>query len=236
MITAPILKILMIVDELDVINQILRSLVTYYSIAIAHSRADAIKQLESDSFDLLILDLNLQEPGRDQIYAELQARGSWEGKPAVFLSSGEASQGLLRSLGIGDDDFLEKPFEDRELLARVQEKFRQFSTFSHERRIRDLWLSFERQEVYHCQGYSKIKLDLTLTEFRILAYLVQNEGQVVTRDQILEFACGTAREPSPRENADRSVDVHIVSLRRKMKGMHCIIKTVYRTGYTFSTT
>ncbi|MGE3683908.1 MAG: response regulator transcription factor [Bdellovibrionales bacterium] len=222
-------KVLLIEDAVDIVDLVLLALGELYSVTVAAAKSDALKLLECERFDLVILDVQLPDGDGFQLCAELKSNGHWHGMPVIFLTAKSSVEDKILGFAVGADDYVVKPFDTRELMARVQSKLRNAETLRRGKRVADLWLDFERQAAYVCQGDRETQMDLTTTEFRLLAFLVQNEGLILHRDRILDSVWGTGRYLG-----DRSVDVYISSLRRKMKGMRCSIKTIYKAGYSFS--
>jgi len=222
-------KILLIEDSPEMSALVANTLSDRYTITVTGARAEALKLIERDSFDLIILDVQLPDGDGFQFCAELKSKEHWQGKPVFFLTAKSSIEDKILGFAVGADDYVVKPFDPRELLARVQAKLRHHEIIRRGLRVGDLWLDFERQSAFFCRHDGETHIELTTTEFRLLSYLAQNEGLVLNRDKILDFVWG-----ENRYLGDRSVDVHVSSLRRKMRGMRCMIKTVYKTGYSFS--
>jgi two-component system OmpR family response regulator len=136
----------------------------------------------------------------------------------------------IRGFGVGADDYVTKPFSPRELVARVQAVLRRTTARPDARvlRIGDLTLDVPRMAVLRA-GRS---LDLTTTEFQLLATLAQHPGRVFTRGQLLDAVRG-----SDGEAFDRAIDVHVKNIRRKIEPdphRPRYLLTVYGAGYKCS--
>ena len=184
--------------------------------------------------DLVILDLNM--PGDDGLTLTRELRRSSD-VGIIILTGKEGSIERVVGLELGADDYVSKPFDERELLARIRSVLRRASarTAGGQRsntagiRFGDFCLSVDGRELRH--DVSGV-VPLTTLEFDLLAVLVSNAHRVMSREQLLEQAAG--RNWSP---LDRAVDTAIVKLRRKVEddprrpGM---IKTVRGVGYLFA--
>jgi DNA-binding response OmpR family regulator len=222
-------KVLLIEHSPDVSSMVLHSLTNQYSIAVATCKAEALKLLDKEFFDLVIMDVQLADGDGLSLCAELKSKEPGQQHGVFFLTSKSSIEDKVLGFAAGADDYLVQPVDPRELLARVEAKLRNRLTLRRGLRVGDLWLDFERQTAYAQRIDGDAELKLTGTEFRLLAFLAQNEGCPLDRDRILNYVWG-----EDRYLGDRSVDVYVSSLRRKMQGMRCLIQTVYKTGYTLT--
>jgi DNA-binding response OmpR family regulator len=221
----PLAKILVIEDSPDIRALVTTSLSATFAVRTVSFRSDAIKLIEEEDFDLLIMDVQLPDGDGFQLCAELKNKG-WKGKPVIFLTAKTSIEDKILAFAVGADDYLVKPFDHRELLARVQAKFRVIEGVRRGTKVGDLWLDFERQAAFIVKDDSEVRLTLTITEFKLLSCLAQSPNSVLNRDRILDFVWGPTHYL-----CDRSVDVYISSLRRKIKNASCRIKTIYKAGY-----
>jgi DNA-binding response OmpR family regulator len=197
-----------------------------FRIETAADGADLRRLLRDKPIDLVILDLNLRgEDGLDHLKAMRAERDL----PVIILTGRGEPIDRATGLELGADDYVAKPFEPRELLARVRTVLRRMARATPARLI--------------CFGPWKLDLDartlssnegpvaLTTAQFAILAVLATHSNRVLSRDRILDLADNGGKEPF-----DRSIDAHIVQLRRKIERdprQPEIIKTVYGAGYLF---
>jgi two-component system response regulator CpxR len=190
-----------------------------------HDGQAGLKRLRKGDIDLVVLDVML--PGIDGFELLGKIR-STSNVPVIMLTArGEDSDRIL-GLELGADDYLSKPFNGRELIARIRAVFRRLRS-SHEEperlEIDGLVLESASREVY-CEGR---QVRVTTLEFEILKMLMQAAGRVLTRDHIMELLYN--REAGP---LDRSIDLHISHLRRKLGQRGQGIRTVRGAGYQFA--
>ena len=219
-------KILVIEDEPKTANAIRSGLRGEgYDATVAKTGEEGFFQLNTEPFDLVILDWML--PGHDgiEILKTLRARGTQT--PVLLLTARDAIEDRVLGLDSGADDYLMKPFAFAELLARVRALLRRAGdTETFRKQIGDLKLDIENRRV--SRGSQEIAV--TPREFELLAYLLRHHGQTVTR-QIL--AKDVWREPHRATPLDNVIDVHVAHLRRKIdEGRHVkLIHTVRGVGF-----
>jgi phosphate regulon transcriptional regulator PhoB len=180
-----------------------------------------------DMPDLAIIDLML--PGMDglEVCRRLRSDPRTAAIPIIMLTAKSAESDRVVGLELGADDYVTKPFSPRELAARVKAVLRrsspQVATLAVIRRG-ELTIDLNRREV-SCEGKS---ISLTASEFRLLHFLANHPGQVFSRSELIDGAMG--REISVIE---RTVDVHITGLRKKLGECGEWIETVRGFGYRF---
>jgi two-component system phosphate regulon response regulator PhoB len=223
-------RILVVDDEPDLLELVRYNLAQHgYEVTCVLSGEEALTQLDAHPPDLVVLDLML--PGADglEICRAMKRNTRTALIPIIILSAREEEADVVAGLELGADDYLTKPFSPRVLQARVKAVLRRQQTdtvegdslvISHG----DLVIHPGRHEVT-LRGQS---IPLTSTEFRILCQLVRRPGWVLSRQQIIDAAPG--HDASVTE---RSVDVHIVSLRRKLGASGQVIETIRGVGYRF---
>ena len=221
--------ILVVDDEADI-----RELLEYnlaregYKVACVSTGEEALKRGRSDQPDLVVLDLML--PGADglEVCRRLKAEAKTKHIPIVMLTAKGEEADIVAGLELGADDYVTKPFSPRVLLARMKAVLRRGAMEGRDEttlvRVRGLEIHPGRHEV-RVKGK---EVKLTRTEFRILHFLARRPGWVFTRYQIVDGAQGEDVAVT-----DRSVDVHIVSLRRKLGPRGRDIETVRGVGYRF---
>ena len=174
--------------------------------------------------DLIVLDLML--PGLDGL--EVCRRLRLESAvPIIMLTARSTEEDRLEGLDLGADDYVVKPFSPRELAARVRAVLRRVQDSAGEAPIRvgDLSVDPARHQV--TAGGERV--DLTPREFRLLSVLARSPGRVFTRSELVERAFG-----SDSETLERTIDVHVVHLRRKLEpdpARPTRVETVYGVGY-----
>lgn len=188
-----------------------------------------LKTLAQELPDLIVLDLML--PGMDGLEAcrRIKSDPASARIPIVMLTARADIEDKVRGLEYGADDYITKPFDTSELLARVKAVLRR-SGWEGEKNVLDITpefrLDFNRYEAF----LSSKRIDLTLTEFKIIQLLTKRPGWVYNRAQILDHLWGTDKIV-----IERTVDVHIRNLREKLGELAYMVKNVRGLGYKFST-
>lgn len=188
-------------------------------------------RLETEAFDLVILDLML--PGEDglSIAKRLKGRGN---VPIIMVSAQGEDVDRIVGLEIGADDYIGKPFNPRELLARIRAVLRRVQTPSEDGAADEALVRFGPFELdlnAHRLSKGGASVSLTSGEFDLLAILVRHPNKVLDRDRILDMLTGAERSPF-----DRSIDVRVTRLRSKIEpdpSSPIYIKTIWGKGYMF---
>ncbi len=225
-------RILVIEDEADIQELIRFNLEKEnYKVSCRSTGEDGLKSALASPPDLVLLDLML--PGMDglTVCRRLRADEKTKAVPVIMLTAKSAEADIVTGLELGADDYITKPFSPRVLLARVRAIRRR--TDKTETATAPLLQrgDIEIDNLHHEVRIAGTPVDLTLTEYRVLETLARRPGVVFTRYQIVDAVKG---EDYPV--TDRSVDVQIVGLRRKLKTHGRLIETVRGVGYRFSTT
>jgi len=203
-----------------------------FKVAVAGEGVEMKKVLDRQPVDLIVLDINM--PGQDglSLVRELRAKGSVT--PVIMLTAkGEAIDRIL-GLEMGADDYLPKPFEPRELLARIKSVLRRaqalpanLEPLSANRATFGGWtVDFERRHLLDPAGRVVM---LSGAEFRLLRILVEHAPKVLSRDQLLALGAVKAGEA-----LDRAVDLQISRLRAKFGEDGRLIRTVRSEGYVLA--
>ena len=221
-------KIFIVEDEEDIIELLKFNLKQEgYSVKYETSGEFAVGAITSEQPDLIILDVMI--PGKDgfQICRELKASHKTSGIPVIFLTAKSEEYQVVSGLELGANDFITKPFSMGILIARVRANLRQ----SIVKGVTEDELVFGDLKLYP-QKYSVTlksdRIEFSQAEFKLLFFLVQKPGWVYSRDQLIDACKG--------ENyiiTDRSIDVMMVSIRKKLGDYASCIKTVRGVGYKF---
>jgi len=221
--------VLIVEDEEDI-----RELVRFnlaregYTTSTAGSGEEGLRLARTKQPDLVLLDLML--PGIDglEVCRRLKKESATENIPIVMLTAKGEESDIVAGLELGADDYVTKPFSPKVLIARVRAVVRRRARPTTEQggvvRIHELTIDPQRHEVL----VGESRADLTYTEFRLLQLLAARPGLVFTRYQIVNAVRG---EDYPV--TDRSVDVQVVGLRRKLGAAGVYIETVRGVGYRF---
>jgi len=222
-------NILVVDDEEDILELLRYNLAREgYTVICAASGEDALKKAGSGSADMIVLDLML--PGIDGLEVTKILKGDAKTRniPIIMLTAKGEEADIVTGLELGADDYVTKPFSPRILIARVRAIIRrqkkQVEDDTSEIRVHDLVIHSGTRTLL----ISGESVDLTFTEFQVLSLLALRPGWVFTRSQIVDAVRG---EDYPV--TDRSVDVQIVGLRKKLGTCGKYIETVRGVGYRF---
>ncbi len=225
-------KRISVIDDEEDIQDIIRInlLAEGYDVSCFSSAEAALKALESSVPDLLILDIMM--PGIDgfEFCRRVRARDSWKQIPIIFLSAKSDEIDKVLGLELGGDDYMTKPFSVKELKSRVKAMFRRMTraestephagVLAHE--------GIELNPEHYSLTVDGESVDLTKTEFEILRLLLANPGKIFTRDNIIDSIKG-----QDVYVIDRTIDVHVMNLRKKLGRYKNVIKTFSGVGYGF---
>jgi two-component system, OmpR family, manganese sensing response regulator len=223
------MKILLVDDEIEMAEPLSRLLTREgYEIDVAHDGDRGLQLASGSQYDLLILDWML--PGRSglEICQSLRSRG--DATPVLFLTAKDTIDDRVQGLDAGADDYIVKPFELRELLARVRALLRRPTTIEPvavaRLRVDGLELDVQNQVAYR-NGRA---IELSEKESQLLAYLMRQPNQLLTHEQISQYLWSESEKPT-----SNALVAQIRLLRRKIeaKGETPLITTVYGKGYRF---
>lgn len=220
-------RILVVDDDLEVVRLIRAYLEQAgFEVLAAHDGEAAVHTLRRERPDLLLLDLML--PGRDGWEITRLVRGdpALAHTPIIMLTARVDDTDKIVGLELGADDYVTKPYNPREVVARVRARLRQQdSAPPAELRVGDLEMDVRRREV-HVAGRL---VELTPTEFALLQVFMEQPGYVLTRGELLRRGLGI-----DFEGVERTLDSHIRNLRQKLEpdpASPIYILTVYGVGY-----
>jgi two-component system phosphate regulon response regulator PhoB len=221
--------ILAVDDERDILELLKYNLSKDgYKVVTAESGESALEVIRESNPDLILLDLMLPGMNGLEICRVIKENAQTKHIPIVMLTAKGEEADIVAGLEIGAEDYITKPFSPRVLLARMRAVLRRKASVESGKndmiRIQGIEIDPGRREV-------RIKnkaVDLTFTEFNILQFLARRPGWVFTRAQIVESVHG---EEYPV--TDRSVDVQVVGLRKKLGPAGKYIETVRGVGYRF---
>ena len=215
-------NILICDDEKDIVSALSIYLSTEnYNIFTAYTGQEALDIVAKHDIHLILMDIMM--PQMDGIAATVKLRET-SNIPIILLTAKSEDSDKILGLNIGADDYITKPFGMMEFLARVKAVLRRSGQKQGEKELHcgSLTILVERHEV---QENGRL-VELTLKEFEVLKYLVENKGIVLTRDQLLGHVWGY-----DFDGETRTVDVHIRSLRQKLGDAGALIETVRGVGY-----
>ncbi len=216
----------LVVDDEPKIVQLVRDYLerASFTVATARSGDEALMRARTELPDLVILDLGL--PGLDGLDVTRALRRAGD-LPIIMLTARDDETDRIIGLELGADDYVTKPFSPRELVARARAVLRRRSAPAEADLLRagDLELDLPRLRVTR----DGTPVDLTATEFTLLAAMARQPGRVFTRSQLLDAIHGEAFE-----SYERAIDAHVKNIRRKLEPMPRsprYVLTVYGVGY-----
>ena len=222
-------KILIIDDDVNICDLLrLYFESEKYEVKIANDGAEGVNYFKMYEPDLVLLDIMLPKKDGWQVCREIREVSN---KPIIMLTAkGEVFDKVL-GLELGADDFMVKPFETKELSARVKAVLRRYS--AHDNQNDDETIKFDNIEISRQKYELKLRgksVDIPPKELELLYFLASNYNRVFTRDQLLDKVWGF-----DYLGDSRTVDVHVKRLREKLEGVSdkWILKTVWGVGYKF---
>ena len=209
---------ILIVEDDKPINGLIKKnleLVGHTCVSV-YDGGEVISEVETASFDLILLDIML--PNRDgfEIIQDIQGKA-----PIIFITARGAVHDRVMGLRHGADDYIVKPFDMLELTARVESVLRRTQKTEQSFRLGEVTVDLAGRQVY----INGQRVDFTPQEYALVEVLIKNRNIALSRDKLLEIAWGY-----DYGGDTRTVDVHIHSIRKKL-GWEKAIKTVYKLGY-----
>jgi DNA-binding response OmpR family regulator len=217
-------RVLVVEDDQEIAQVLQRSLrMEGYDVKLTADGGQALDDTQAFLPDLIVLDLGL--PGMDGIEVARQLRRDEDDTPILMLTARDALDSRVEGLDVGADDYLVKPFERQELLARMRALLRRKPPRGMAPlRVADLTLNPDTHEV----SRGDRSIDLTQREFELLEYLMRNERLVISRQRLLDEVWGY--DPFSITN---TIEVFVSNLRRKLEagGEPRLLHTVRGAGY-----
>ncbi len=223
------MKTILVVEDEPAIARLLRDYLEQagFAVLVAGDGDAALRTARAAKPDLVVLDLGL--PGRDGLDVTRELRRFFDTPIIVVTARGEETDRIV-GLELGADDYVVKPFSPKEVVARVRAVLRRAEARQEATaviRVADVEIDVSRMRV----TVGGRTVDLTATEFQLLASLAREPGRVFTRGQLLDAVHGVAFE-----SYERAIDAHVKNLRRKIEptpGAPRYLQTVYGVGYRF---
>jgi two-component system, OmpR family, alkaline phosphatase synthesis response regulator PhoP len=224
------MKTILVVDDEPKIVGLARDYLEHAGFAVvsASDGSEALARARSDAPDLIVLDLGLPKLDGLDVARALRRDSN---VPIVILSGRSDETDKLVGLELGADDYVTKPFSPKELVARVRAVLRRSRTAARGDevvRAGDVEIDTAKMRV----SVGGTQVDLTPTEFQLLATLAREPGRVFTRSQLLDAVHGVAIE-----SYERAIDAHVKNIRRKIEpepGSPRYVVTVHGVGYRFA--
>jgi two-component system OmpR family response regulator len=215
---------LLLVDDEENFRTMLEAALEHheFEVSSAANGREALAAAEASSPDLVLLDVMLPDLDGFDVLARLRSAGHHA--PVLFISALDEISGKVRGFELGADDYLVKPFSLEELVARARAILRRAGQASHELRCGDLAMDDEAHRVTR----GDVTIDLTPTEYRLLRHLLENQGRVLSKSQILDEVWGYGGYVDPS-----IVETYIRYLRRKVDTVEPrLIQTIRGYGYS----
>lgn len=227
-------KVLLVEDSKEIFNMVTMSLSSIADVTWSTDLSQAKQTLESESYDLYLLDMELPDGKGVELCSLIQTKDV--AAPIFFLTShGDLSEKVL-SFSAGADDYIVKPFEPLELKARVEARFRKMN-LRQDKMTHLRWAEVEidtltqEVKVFDDQQKKWTQTELTALEFKLLMYFATRVNHVIHRDKILDDIWGKDVHVYPR-----SVDTHVSKLRKKLGPASGVIDSIHGAGYKFNPT
>lgn len=221
--------ILVVEDDVDINNLITKTLKNKgFQITQAFSGSEASLQLSMCEFDIILLDLMLPGVTGEELIKQIR---TIKEIPIIVISAKTSLKDKIKVLNLGADDYITKPFESEEIIARVNSQLRRYRKFdmqlnkNKDYKFKELTLDEESRQV----KVKNIDLDLTAHEFDILCILLKNPNKVYSREALYESVWKNGYY-----GEDNSVNVHVSNIRKKIKEISLdeeYIKTVWGIGF-----
>lgn len=205
-----------------------------FAVTCAHSAEQALGIISQNSFSLILLDVMMGEMSGYKMSEKL--RNENINTPIIFITAKDTENDMLTGFSVGGDDYISKPFSIKEIIARIRavlkravypddNKVESSKTQSSKLQFASLTIDLQDKTLY----IDGEEVALTKTEFEILALLAENTERIYSRPQIMDYVWGDTLV------SERTVDVHITRLRKKMGDYHTFITNRSGYGYKFNT-
>ena len=218
------MRVLFVEDDKSIAHFVQKGLrENYFAVDLAYDGDEGLYLALNERYDLLILDIMLPKVDGTEILKSIRERGFET--PVIFLTAKDAEKDIVKGLNLGADDYMVKPFSINELLARTRAILRRAKAKRVTKlQVADLLMDLRTHKVFR----GKKRIDLTPKEYALLEYLMENEGQIVTRTMISESIWDYHFD-----SLTNVIDVHVYHLRNKVdKGFKPkLLHTIKGVGY-----
>jgi two-component system alkaline phosphatase synthesis response regulator PhoP len=212
------INILIVEDEIPISNLIKLNLnMANYQSKAAYNGEDALDLIEKENFDLILLDIMLPKIDGFKLLKKIKPKGI----PVIFLTAKTSVTDKVYGLRAGADDYITKPFEGIELLARIDNVLRHYHKKEDVLIFGDIEIQLEEMTVKKSGGI----IELTVKEFELAVFLIKNKNIVLTRERIVQTIWGY-----DYIGDSRTIDNYIQKLRKKLDWKDKV-KTIFKLGY-----
>lgn len=228
---AEITMILLVEDSTDSQVLIEKAISHLSSLKIAGDLQSARQALENNKFDLILLDMFLPDGNGMDFYKEIQGISKYKKIPVVFLTAKDEVDAKVQAFHMGAEDYITKPFNSKELAARIEMRLKKLNQLASDQGNIEhgpLLIDMKKQTVLSNEDGAQKELSLTPTEFKLLILFIENQGQIISRDDVIKKIW-----PDAVHIVERNVDTHISSLRKKVKTAQKNLRSIRNVGYTY---
>jgi len=222
-------RVIIVEDEADMAELVaMRLRRERYAVEVAHDGLQGLSLIRGNPPDLVVLDIMLPGLPGTEVMKELRSDPATASVPVVMLTAKSEESDVVLGLHLGADDYVTKPFSMSVLLARIAAVLRRMEGApAQEKGMLSAGSVRVNQDTHQVHADGK-PVSLTLTEFRLLVALIGARGRVLTRNRLIDRGMGVDAVVT-----DRTIDVHLAALRRKLGKARRHIQTVRGVGYRF---
>ncbi len=220
-------QILIVEDSIDIQEVLTLVLEPIANLQKVSSVKSALDILENHNFDLILMDVMLDDGDGFNLVKQIRQRPQGNNVPVIFLTSKNDITDKITGFQLGAEDYIVKPFDPREIRLRIESRLKKINSVKTiETMVKgNLKLDIPLQKAYLMRD--NLELGLTPLQFKILFYLMSHENKVISRDELISVIWGKDI------HIGRSIDTHVNSLRRKLGENAKCIQAVYGAGYVF---
>ncbi|CEH33593.1 response regulator transcription factor [Romboutsia lituseburensis] len=214
------MKILVVEDDLAIRDLIdINLTISGYDVLVAQDGEEGKNIFDKENIDAVLLDVMLPKIDGFELIEHIKKKDV----PVIFITAKSSVSDRVKGLKLGADDYIVKPFESIELLARIEAVARRYNKSENIIKVNNIEIDLDRR-IVKLDGEI---IELTLKEFELLALFVKNKNIALSREQILDKVWGF-----DYIGETRTIDIHVQRLREKLK-LKSNIKTIFKVGYRF---
>lgn len=214
------MKILVVEDDLAIRDLIdINLTISGYDVLVAQDGEEGKNIFDKENIDAVLLDVMLPKIDGFELIEHIKKKDV----PVIFITAKSSVSDRVKGLKLGADDYIVKPFESIELLARIEAVARRYNKSENIIRVNNIEIDLDRR-IVKLDGEI---IELTLKEFELLALFIKNKNIALSREQILDKVWGF-----DYIGETRTIDIHVQRLREKLK-LKNNIKTIFKVGYRF---
>ncbi len=217
------MKILIVEDDFVTNKRLELLLKNKYEVICKYNGSDAYPLLKEDKIDLVILDLNLPDFNGLEVCKSIRNNSAKYGNVIILmLTARDTTEDLVSGFEAGADDYLKKPFEDRELLCRVEALLRRDKKYSRILKYHNLTINLDEFSIDNGEK----DIILSKTEFQLFTFFVQNKNIILSREKIMNDIWDMPYFPESRK-----IDYHIKKIKEKIPAFKDNLNTIVKVGY-----